>query len=278
MKRYGAVVALVVAALFGVLAVFLVNKWMVGREGEEKVIFKNTTPLAKIVIAAQDINMGTVLTENKLTLASWPKANRPEGAFEEISELQGRVAISKMVVGEPLLAAKLAAPGSGAGLVAIIPQGMRAMSIKVDEVIGVAGFILPNSYVDVISVKDKNVKTILKKIKVLAIAQETLSEDGQAKIVRTVTLQLKPKQSERLALQTNRGRVHLVLRNPLEHEEIKVAAAKPEPEKIVPRPKRVPVLKSKVQVPKLGPFEIEVIRGSNRKKLLFKNFKSAERV
>ncbi|MCK5324101.1 MAG: Flp pilus assembly protein CpaB, partial [Desulfobulbaceae bacterium] len=251
-----------------------------GREGEDKVIFKDSTPLAKIVIASQDINMGTVLNENNLTLASWPKANRPEGAFGEISKLQGRVAISKLVTGEPLLAAELAAPGSGAGLVALIPKGMRAMSIKVDEVIGVAGFILPNSYVDVISVetrqgKSDKVETILKKIKVLAIAQETLSEDGQAKVVRTVTLQVKPGQSERLALQTNKGRVHLVLRNPLEHEKIKVAA-KPEPKKTATR--RMPVLKSKVQVPRMGPFEVEVIRGSDREKLHFKNSKSAERV
>ncbi|MEA1934892.1 MAG: Flp pilus assembly protein CpaB [Thermodesulfobacteriota bacterium] len=276
MKKYGAVVALVVAALFGVLAVFMVNKWMTGREGGEKVIFKDTTPVAKIVIAAQEINMGTVLNENNLTLASWPRANRPEGAFEEISKVQGRVAISKLVPGEPLLAAELAAPGSGAGLVALIPKGMRAMSIKVDEVIGVAGFILPNSYVDVISVetrqgKSDKVETILKKIKVLAIAQETLSEDGQAKVVRTVTLQVEPGQSERLALQTSKGRVHLVLRNPLEHEKIKVAAARP-------RPKRMPVLKSKVQVPRRGPFGVEVIRGSDREKLHFKNSKSAERV
>jgi pilus assembly protein CpaB len=234
-------------------------------------------PLGKIVVAAKDISLGSVLSEENLTLVDWPKANRPQGSCESITELKGRVVITKLVAGAPLLAAELAAPGSGAGLVALIPPGMRAMSIKVDEVIGVSGFILPNSYVDVIGVemkqeKSDKVETILKKIKVLAIAQETFTEEGKAKVVRTVTLQLKPEQGEKLALQTNKGNVHLVLRNPMEEEQVQVAV-KPQ----APR-KHKPVLQSKVAIPKLGPFDVEVIRGSEREKLRFKNFASSERI
>ncbi len=162
----------------------------------------------------------------------------------------------------------------------MIQPGMRAMSIKVDEVIGVSGFILPNTYVDVIAVQVKQgkgktatVKTILKKIKVLAIAQETITEDGKAKVVRTVTLEVKPKESESLALQTNKARVHLVLRNPNDKPELKIAAKAKETVKR----KYVPVLKPRVYAPKLGPFDVEVIRRGDRKKLRFKNAASSER-
>lgn len=277
MKKYGAATALAVAILFGILAVVLANKWIISRAAGEKVAPFNTTPLAKVVVAAQDINIGSPLNEKNLTLADWPKSHVPNGAFESINDVQGRIAITKLVIGGPVLAAELAAPGSSAGLVALIRPGMRAMSIKVDEVIGVAGFILPNTYVDVISVqlqqgkgkKDK-AETILKKIKVLAIAQETFTEDGKAKVVRTVTLELKQEQSEKLALLTNKGRVHLVLQNPTEQtapKKVQTAVRK-----------RLPVLKSRVRLPKRNPFDVEVIRGSDREKLRFKNFESSDRV
>jgi len=279
MKKNGAFVALICAVLFGALAVVLVNNLLSSRVQEEGQITKQTIPLSEVVIAAKDINVGMPLNENNLALAEWPKANIPQGSFKNIQDLEGRVAITPLTAGQPLRAAELAAPGSGAGLVAIIPPGMRAMSIKVDEVIGVAGFILPNTFVDVIGVDSKNkketAKTILKNIKVLAIAQETFTEDGKAKIVRTVTLQVKPVESERLALQTHKGGIHLVLRNPLEKERIEPVVVKNigdgEKEKIA-------VLRPRIYSPKPSPHSVEIIRGSEFEDVRFANVESTVRL
>jgi pilus assembly protein CpaB len=281
MKKYGALIALGVAIIFGVLAVFLANQWMTNQvPAEVRTEFKEQLPVTMIVIAATDIPIGTPLTGAVLTKAKWPKANVPKGAFHEIAELEGRVAVSKLTAGTPLLKAELAEAGSGAGLVALIPRGTRAMSIRVDEVIGVAGFILPGTFVDVVHVdteKKKDVSSIiLEKIQVLAIAQEAYAgeEGGKATIVRTVTLLLKPEEATLLALKTRRGSIHLLLRSPLEEKKAEVIA-KPKP-KAKKRPKPIPVLKSRISSPRPTPHTVEIIRGSERENVRFKHVGSEQ--
>jgi len=283
MKKYGTVIALGLAVVFGALAVWLANQWLTTRAAQqEKAIVAEAVPLTKIVVAARDLEIGTPLSEQTLTLAQWPKANVPHGAFEDIRQVEGRVAVSRMTAGQPLRAAELAAPGSGAGLVALIPEGKRAMSIRVDEVIGVGGFILPNTYVDVIAVGDvqkgtqREAKTILQRIKVLAIAQETTTEEGKAKVVRTVTMEVAPKDAEKLALQTHQGSIHLVLRNPLEDEEV----VEEKPAVVAPAPvRRAPVARAPAPPPGPAPYTVEVIRGSKEpEKVKFKSMNSDERL
>lgn len=269
MKRYGAVIALGLAVIFGVAAVFLANNWLSSQTvAGETVIVKEQAPTSKIVVAAVDISTGSRLSETNLALATWPEANVPKGAFTDMTGLADRIAVSKLVAGEPLLAAELAAPGSGAGLVAMIEPGMRAMSIKVDEVTGVGGFILPSTFVDIIGVEKlkgdrRRAETILRRIKVLAIAQETFTDEGKAKVVRTVTLELKPAQAETLALQTYKGSIHLILRNPLEE-------LSPPPPPVV-KVAGVRTLKARVYKPKPAPFDVEIIRGGGREKVSFAN-------
>ncbi|NLC70835.1 MAG: Flp pilus assembly protein CpaB [Desulfuromonadaceae bacterium] len=224
MKKNAGLVALALAVVFGILAVFLVNRWMSARTGQVPVVTQDTVPLTKVVVAAKDLDIGTPLTAQTLTLVDWPRNAVPQGAFNDIKQVEGRVAVTRLFTGSPVLAAELAAPGSGAGMVALIPQGKRAMALRVDEVTGVGGFVLPNTYVDIISVETENnerktVKTILQRIKVLAIAQETFTEEGKAKIVRTVTLEMAPEEVEKLALQTHKGAIHLALRNPLDEDQ-----------------------------------------------------------
>lgn len=271
MKKYGAVMALGLAVLFGIVAVFLTNQWLSSKAtaGEPQVV-KQSVPMAKVVVAATDISVGSRLAENNLALIDWPAENVPKGAFNEIAALTDRIAISKLVAGELLLAAELAAPGSGAGLVAMIEPGMRAMSIKVDEFSGVGGFILPSSYVDIIGVEtlkgdQRKVKTIVQRIKVLAIAQETFTEEGKAKIVRSVTLEVKPDQAEALALQTHMGSIHLVLRNPMEE----IPKPKPVVAEVKVKERPIPVLKARVYKPKPQSYSVEVIRGGEREKVKF---------
>jgi pilus assembly protein CpaB len=281
MKKYGALIALGVAIIFGVLAVFLANKWMTSQVPEVRTEVKEQLSVADVVIAAQDIPIGTPLSYKVLTTAKWPRANVPMGAYNEITEdLVKRVVVSKLSAGQPLLKAELAEAGSGAGLVAMIPRGTRAMSIRVDEVIGVAGFILPGTYVDVIHVdteKTKDVSAIiLEKIQVLAIAQEAETEEagGKAKIVRTVTLLLTPEEATLLALKTRRGSIHLLLRSPLEEKAEKVVAAPKPAGKKISRPKPVPVLTPRVSQAVPAPYSVKIIRGSERKDVTFENVES----
>jgi len=289
MKKYSTFIALGLAVVCGALAVWLTSQWLQAQAAEGQVV-KETVPMTRVVVAAQDIQIGTLLGEDNLTLADWPQSNVPKGAFDNIEAVAGRIAVTRLPAGGPLQAAELAEPGSGAGLVALIPPGRRAMSIKVDEVSGVAGFILPNTYVDVISVNNKSnretreAKTILKKIKVLAIAQETTTDKGKAKIVKSVTLELLPKEAETLALHSILGSIHLILRNPLEQEEAApevapVIAPRPRVAKAKPQPK---VVQTAPVAPKpTGPasYSVEVIKGSNDpEKIKFKSVNSDERL
>jgi len=264
MKKYGTLIALAVAVAFGIIAVVLANKWLSSQVTDETLVIKEQVPLAQVVIAGKDLDMGTMLTEENLTVADWPKANTPKGVFSKTEDVAGRVTVTKMVAGTPIVAADLAAKGSGIGLVALIDPGMRAMSIRVDEVIGVGGFILPNTFVDIISVetsgKSRTAKTLLKRIEVMAVAQETFVEEGKATLVKTVTLELTPKQAETLATTINKNPIHLVLRNPTDQDEKPKVAEEPE-KKPVKVAKRVYRPKAK-PTPKPETYDIVVIRGT----------------
>lgn len=265
MKKYGALIALGLAIVFGAAAVLLTSQYLSQQTEPETVKKKQeTVPMAKVVVPAADIPIGTYLTGENLVVVDWPKKNVPEGSFSSVDELENRVAVTKLFKGRPVIAAEMAAEGSGAGLVALIEQGKRAMAVRVDEVTGVAGFILPNAIVDVIGVEsqgrgDTEARTILRHVKVLARSQQTYpDEEGKPKVVRTVTLELTPDEAEKLALQTHQGSIHLVLRNPLEEEQ--------PPPKVVekPEPRRIPTLSSRITKPGSKSYSVEVYRGAKR--------------
>lgn len=264
MKQYGALIALGVAVLCGIAAVVLVNRWLSSQSMQTVAAAQDSVPLTRIVVAAKDLEVGSRLDRDALALTEWPRNSVPKGAYEDIAELEGRVAVTRLVAGKPILAAELAAPGSGAGLVALITPGHRAMAVKVNEVIGVGGFILPETTVDVIGVDDRfrgqqhaQARTILKRIKVLAVAQQTFTEEGKAKVVRTVTLEVKPSEAEKLAAQLNDGGIHLVLRNPLD-----------ELEEAPPTVAAAPVRAVKTRPVRSAPdrYSVRVIRGGDVKK------------
>jgi pilus assembly protein CpaB len=190
----------------------------------------------QIVVAALPVSVGAKLTELDLRLAPWPKAVRIEGSFEKISDVVGRGAVVSMVPNEPVLTTKLAASGSGAGLMAAIPDGMRAVSVKVNDVIGVAGFVVPGSRVDLIlsgSAGDSGAvelaKVILENVQVLAAGQNVANDiDGKPMNVQVVTLLVTPEQSEKLALASIDGRIQLALRNPLDMQHMNPNAVRRE--------------------------------------------------
>lgn len=256
MKQYGTLIALAVAVVFGIAAVILANQWLSTQVSEEKtVVVQEQIPLTKIIVAGQDLDIGSLLNEQNTLLVDWPKANVPQGAFTKAEDVINRVTVTRIVAGVPVVAAELAAPGSGAGLVASIEPGMRAMAIKVNEVIGVAGFVLPNTFVDVISVQNKVAQRVLKRVEVLAIAQQTFVEEGKATVVSTVTLELTPKQVLTLAETTLRGPLTLALLNPAEDE---LLPPKPKPVKTA----RKGTYKRRPVAPKIPTYDVVVIKGT----------------
>ena len=191
---------------------------------------------SQIVVAALPVSVGAKLTEADLRVATWPKAVPIQGAFQKVSDVVGRGVLVPMVPNEPVLDSKLAGSGEGAGLTATIPDGMRAISVKVNDVIGVAGFVLPGSRVDIILSGSPNSegkvemsKVILENIQVLAAGQNVATDDaGKPLNVQVVTLLVTPDQSQTLALAQVDGRLQLALRNPLDLQEMNPNAVRRE--------------------------------------------------
>src|SRR6185503_2682390 len=163
------------------------------------------------------------ITAEHLTLLPMPNGSVPEGAFRKASEVIGRVAIVPIGIRDPITYSKLAPEGTEGGLSAVIPQGYRAMTVKVDDVVGVQGFIMPGSFVDVVAIivppgdqtRGPISKIVLQSIKVLASGPKIDTPENQRtpSEVRSVTLQVTPEQAEKLVLAANEGKLQLVMRN-----------------------------------------------------------------
>ena len=184
----------------------------------------------RVIAAAQDIKLGTVLAANNLTTVDIEGAV-PKGAILKPELAVGRGVISDLYMGEPILDSRLAPLGSGGGLAATIPQGMRAIAVKVDEVVGVAGFVTPGLHVDVLvsgippassasqtAQQGTVIRTILQNIQVLSAGTDIQKDaEGKAKPVQVVNLLVNPEQAETLTLAGNQQvKIQLVLRNPLD--------------------------------------------------------------
>jgi pilus assembly protein CpaB len=178
----------------------------------------------KIAVAAADVEIGARLAPEMLKLVDWPVGSVPPGAFTETPPLEGRVVRTSVSRGEPFIEAKLAPVGTKGGLSAVVAEGKRAMTVRVNDVIGVAGFALPGNYVDIMvntqsdggrhSNQEKAIsKIVLERILVLAVAQEADRDGTKPKVVNAVTLELKPEQAEMLDLARSVGTLSLVLRN-----------------------------------------------------------------
>jgi len=184
-----------------------------------------TAPTQPVVVAPADLALGTELKKEDLTVVNFPKGTAPEGTFASPSDVIGRGLIVPLVKNEPLLPAKLASKEAGAGLPPIIPQGMRAVSVRVNEVVGVAGYVLPGTRVDVVATanptsqpQDATSKVVLSNVQVLTAGTrlEQDQEKGKPMQVTVVTLLVYPDQAERLALASTEGKIQLALRNPLD--------------------------------------------------------------
>ena len=217
MRNIKALGMLFVALLLSVAAAVYAAGWMSQQQG----IASN-----KVVVAVVDVELGTRIQPTMLSTIDWPSGSVPAGAFADVKAVQERVAKVSVLKGEAILEGKLAPPGTKGGLSAVITEGKRAMTVRVNDVIGVAGFALPGNYVDVmVNAQQERIKneegkqiskTVLEHVLVLAVAQEAGRDDTKPKVVSAVTLELSPADSEKLDLARSVGSLSLVLRNQID--------------------------------------------------------------
>lgn len=224
MRRKRRILVGALALLSGAIAGFTALQILATRPTELAVAAPpaGTVP---VVVAARDLALGALVAEDDVKIVSWPEDALPVGASAQVAQVVGRGLITPAFANEPLLDTKLADRGSG-GLSIIIPEGMRALSVKVDEVVGVAGFVLPGTVVDVVSTLtppggDAASRVVLQGVRTLAAGQTiTRDEEGEPMTVTVITLLVTPEEAESLALAANQGRIQLALRNTLDTVDV----------------------------------------------------------
>jgi pilus assembly protein CpaB len=206
-----------IAVLIAAIASYSLYSYLKGQESK----MKEAVATENIVVASQDLGVGAVINDTQVKMVGWPKASLPQGSFAATGQVVGRVALDKIAAGEPITAAKLVPAGGQPGILTYkIPEGHRAMTVAVDQVSGVAGFITPGNKVDVVlSVtppggKQPLSKIVLQDVPVLAIGQIISQEkkDEKPQVVPTVTMDVTPDDAEKLAVASTQGRLQLVLR------------------------------------------------------------------
>lgn len=285
MRNPKAVVMLVLSVVIGLGATIVAAGWISQRANVAS---------TKVVVAAADIQLGSRLNPQMLKTVDWPAGSIPAGAITKADALENRVVKTSILSGEAILEAKLAPVGTKGGLSAVIPEGKRAMTVRVNDVVGVAGFALPGNYVDIVvntqiegggsGRGDRQIsKIVLESILVLAVAQEANRDETKPRVVNAVTLELTPEQAEKLDLARSVGTLSLVLRNQIDKDGVETRGImKPqllagdkllaEPEKKTPKPVRKVVVKT-APAPLVNVADtkdsVELIKGLHRSKVQF---------
>ena len=242
----------------------------------------NAVATQPVVVAAADLQIGAELRREDLKVIDWPASAAPQGVFTTFDEVIGRGLVLPLIENEPVLPMKLAPKEAGAGLPPVIPQGLRALSVRVNEVIGVAGYVLPGTRVDVLATlnptevrTDVMSKVVLNNVQVLAAGTkiEQSADGGKPMPVTVVTLLVNPLEAERLTLASTEGKIQLALRNPLDQDTPATTGIKPAALLGSVIPVRQPATRSaRASVPPPPPPptngpdlpSVEIIRGDKR--------------
>jgi len=229
MKRQ-TIIALGVAIVLGLIAVLLANTYLSGRERQ---LAQSPEGMVRIAVASLPLGYGADVTPDKVKFVNYPATSLPPGTFRSMAELlpQGkrRVALRTIQVNQPLLAADLSGEGQNASIAALLPDGMRAATVRINDVSGVAGFVKPNDTVDVLITRQpigggegtgQVTDVLLQNIRVIAMDQDAAGADGKPVLSRTTTLEVTPVDAQKLALGQQLGSLSLVLRKPGEEQNI----------------------------------------------------------
>ena len=271
-------IALVVAVFFGLIAAYGIYNFLRQQKAVEESL---RTATQNIVIATKDIPAGTTINDDMvkkgmIKSTPWPKTSVPGGSFASPEQIIGKTNRIKIIANEPILESRLA--GEGAGLTARLEQGKRAVAVKVDEIIGVSGFIVPDDRVDVIvttvppgsnNQDNKMSKIVLQNKRVLSVAQNVEQREGKPQVARSITLEVSPEESEKLSLASQEGQIVLALRATGDDSETKtIGSNKRNLLAVVEAPRRASST-SRPVTPEKDKYQVEVIQGNNRKVVEF---------
>jgi pilus assembly protein CpaB len=288
-KRFVGV--LLFATIVATVASLLLYRLLINRPQPAKAAMATT----QIVLASRDIDVGTVLKEEDVKLSDWP-GSVPVGASTKTTDVVGRGITTAIYSKEPVIESRLAPKGAGGGLAAMIPPGMRAFAIRVNEVVGVAGFVVAGMRVDILISGNRPggdqglgtlSKTLLQNVEVLSAGQDYKKDaEGKPIAVQVVNLLVTPEQAEKLSLAAAQTSIQLVLRNPLDREVAVTPGtamaylfsggkAKPEVPVQAPRPHVVAVAPPVVKLapPKKEEFTMEIMSGTKKNELKFEGGK-----
>ena len=253
-------VALLIALLLSGGVTYFVARKLLPRHGA-------ASAMQHYVAASRSLQAGEVLKAEDLTLIDWPAAKPLSGAFPRVSDLEGRAVIYPVAPSQPILSDYLAAPGSGIGLTAKIPEGMRATSVKSDEIVGVAGFLFPGSHVDVlVTFRTDRFPTpatqiVLQDVEVLTVGQKLEPDpQGKAEAVNVVTLLLTPEDAQKLVLASSQGGIQFVLRNGADHTRVNATPMQMS-QLSGSGPAVTPVVTPRPHLPMKEPYVVETILG-----------------
>lgn len=222
MRNIRPAVMLVLAIGMGMAAVAMAAVWLNSRE---------SLLTTHVVVAKEDVQIGTRLQPGMLQVIDWPSASPLKNPLTSIDQAADRVVNMPLVKGEPISMSKLAAKGETGGLSAVLREGRRAVTVKVNEIVGVAGFALPGNYVDVmVNTPDSSnnlvSKIVIERIQVLAVAQDVANLESKPKVVNAVTLEVTPAQAEKIDLARSVGSLSLVLRSQVDMESVSTVGAR----------------------------------------------------
>jgi pilus assembly protein CpaB len=257
--RTSTVIILAVAISMGGSAAYLTRSWLQTRASTA------VQPAGTIVVAAESLAYGTAMTSDNVVEIPWFSNTLPEGAFAVKDDLLNggrRVVLSPLKRGEPVLRSKITGPGQRASLASLLDDGKRAVTVSVDDVRGVAGFVLPGDFVDIVVIADDGSPKrqsysdiLLEHVKVLAIDQVASEGEGQPTVAKAVTVEVTKEQAQKILLATNIGKLSLILARPVESNpdpnrrvsEKDIGRTSPEPVRPPPAPPPpAPVVKAPV--------------------------------
>ncbi|MBD9425748.1 Flp pilus assembly protein CpaB [Pseudomonas sp. PDM15] len=251
----------VLSLVLGLGAAWMANNWLSGR--------LNARPddnMQSVMVAAVEIPFGTMVETQHVVQVRMPKGTVPDDSFDSAEKVVGKIATFSMLRGDILRAARVAEHLGGSTLASLIDTSKRAVSVRVDDVVGVAGFLLPGNRVDVLATKrvgnsnnDAESKTILEDLRVLAVDQTASTDKTQPVVVRAVTLEMTSEEAEVLVKAQTEGRLQLALRNPLDNQKKPEPAPVAQPAPVVEPPK--PVAKPVVRRSN-GGAGVTIIRGT----------------
>jgi pilus assembly protein CpaB len=226
MQNRRAFLFLILAVALGVSAAFTAQRWLEQQRTKPVAGQSETQPVA---VMREPLQVGQVVHGRQLATVDWPVAYVPQGAHADPAQLEGRVLRRPLAAGEPVLESALLPEGARAGLVSVIEPTHRALSVRVDPVIGVAGFVTPGARVDVlVTIETEShvvTKAVLQDLQVLAIDQKLEeAKEGEPQLVQVVTLETTPKDAEKLTFASHNGKLQLALRNPSDREVVETRA------------------------------------------------------